>query len=295
MALPIEDYALDRRPRHRRTGRQGRLDRLAVPAALRLPRLLRRAARRPNNGRWLLAPADRGGRRRLGATSTAPRLLETTFTTADGELVLLDVMPTGTAAPDVVRRLHLHARHGADPARLGGALRLRPRPAVGEPRAGARRRGDRRGGRSRQARAARSAAPDGDEATTPTSSRSTAGDEVTFSTTWVRSWRDTPGRSASTSGSTPRPRAEREWSARCREDVPHADMVRRSLLTLLLMTHARDRRHRRGADHVAARGLRWRAQLGLPLLLAARRGPDARVAARRRLRRRRRCTGAAGC
>ena len=66
----------------------------------------------------------------------------------------------------------------------------------------------------------------------------TEGDEVTFSTTWVRSWRDIPEplgfdeRIAATTD------AQREWSARSPDDVPHADMVRRSLLTLLLMTHA---------------------------------------------------------
>ena len=72
-------------------------------------------------------------------------------------------------------------------------------------------------------------------------------------------------------------------------------MVRRSLLTLLPDDARRDRRHRRGADHVTARGLRRRAQLGLPLLLAARRRADPGVAARRRLRRRGPASGASGC
>ncbi len=96
--------------------------------------------------------------------------------------------------------------------------------------------------------------------------------------------RATPGRSASTT----RDRRDRSPTTRelgrraATDDVPHADVVRRSLLTLRLMTHERHRRHRRGADHLAARGLRRRAQLGLPLLLAARRRPHPRVAARRR-------------
>ena len=112
----------------------------------------------------------------------------------------------------------------------------------------------------------------------------TAGDEVTFSTTWVRSWRDIPrplGFDERIDATTARParvvrtlaggRAARRHGA-TQPAHPAADDARR------------DRRHRRGADHVAARGLRGRAQLGLPLLLAARRGPDPRVAARRRLR-----------
>ena len=73
---------------------------------------------------------------------------------------------------------------------------------------------------------------------------------------------------------------------RCHDDVPHADVVRRSLLTLRLLTHEQTGGIVAAPDHLAARGLRRRAQLGLPLLLAARRGADHRVADRRGLHRR---------
>ena len=63
------------------------------------------------------------------------------------------------------------------------------------------------------------------------------GDEVTFSTTWVRSWRDIPEPLGFDERIEATTDAQREWSARSPDDVPHADMVRRSLLTLLLMTH----------------------------------------------------------
>ena len=56
-----------------------------------------------------------------------------------------------------------------------------------------------------------------------------------------------------------------------------------------------DRRHRRGADDVAAGVDRRRAQLGLPLLLAARRDPHALALHRARLRRGGRRAGATGC
>ena len=56
-----------------------------------------------------------------------------------------------------------------------------------------------------------------------------------------------------------------------------------------------DRRHRRRADHVAARAARRRAQLGLPLLLAARRDVHALRAAARRLHRGGAAPGATGC
>ena len=63
------------------------------------------------------------------------------------------------------------------------------------------------------------------------------GDEVTYSTTWVRSWRDIPEPLGFDERIEATTAAQRAWSARSPEDVPHADMVRRSLLTLLLMTH----------------------------------------------------------
>ncbi len=149
MALPIEDYAADRRPSHRRPGRGRRLDRLAVPAALRLPRLLRRPARhRQTTAAGCSAPVERV-RPSRAATSTTHRLLETTFTTADGEVRLLDVMPTERRAADLVRRLV-----GVD-----GTVRIRHdwvvrtdygrvRPWV-TPRAAPRHRGHRRGRRCR--------------------------------------------------------------------------------------------------------------------------------------------------
>ena len=51
----------------------------------------------------------------------------------------------------------------------------------------------------------------------------------------------------------------------------HRDLVMRSLITLKALTYRADRRHRRGADHLAAGKARRREELGLSLLLAARR------------------------
>ena len=56
-----------------------------------------------------------------------------------------------------------------------------------------------------------------------------------------------------------------------------------------------DRRDRGGPHHVVARGLRWRAQLGLPLHLAARRRAHHRDPADGRLHRRGPSCGAPGC
>ena len=60
-------------------------------------------------------------------------------------------------------------------------------------------------------------------------------------------------------------------SARARTTGEWRDAVLRSLITLKAPDLRPDRRHRRGGDHLAAGGARRRAQLGLPLLLAARR------------------------
>ena len=78
----------------------------------------------------------------------------------------------------------------------------------------------------------------------------------------------------------------REWSGRSTYAGGWADEVERSLITLKALTYAPTRRHRRGGHDVAARVPRRRAQLGLPVLLAPRRGAHPRRADGGRLRRR---------
>ena len=121
-----------------------------------------------------------------------------------------------------------------------------------------------------------------------------AGDELMFSMTWIPSYERTPpdaptrpstqtiADESDLGGALPRRRTARgrrtPLAAHPAADDPRAD-----------------RRHRGRADHVAARGLRRRAQLGLPLLLAARRGADHRVADRRRATPTRPGSGGTGC
>ena len=104
MALPIEDYALiGDRGTAALVGRDGSIDWLCLPR-FDSPACFAALLGDEDNGRWLLAPADEDvqvPRRYVDDTA----LLETTFTTKDGEVVLLDVMPTGDGRADVVRRL----------------------------------------------------------------------------------------------------------------------------------------------------------------------------------------------
>ena len=178
-----------RRPAHRRAGRPGRLDRLAVPAQLRLPRLLRRAAGHAE-GRPLAARP--GGRRYAapGAATAATRWCwrpsGDTPTAASGSSTSCRRAArasTWCASSRAVSGAVRHA-HGA-----GAALRLRPGRAVGAP-ARRRARGDRRAGRRLAAHAGATAR--GRSKTTVADFTVRAGDRVPFVLTWSPSHRGAP-------------------------------------------------------------------------------------------------------
>ena len=110
-----------------------------------------------------------------------------------------------------------------------------------------------------------------------------AGQTVPFVLTHARRICRRPRRSTPTSAGARPTRSGRSWIGRgaCTRIIAGA--------VLALAADAEgahlspDRRHRRRADHVAARAARRRAQLGLPLLLAARRDLHAAGADERRL------------
>jgi GH15 family glucan-1,4-alpha-glucosidase len=237
MALPIEDYALiGDRGTAALVGRDGSIDWLCLPR-FDSPACFAALLGTEENGRWLLAPADEvlaTSRRYVDGTAC----LETTFTTAGGEVVLLDVMPVGDGRADVVRRLTC----------TRGTVRIRHdwvvradyglvRPWVSREEAYG------------QEVVVAVAGPDkfvlrgphlphGHHGHHSHELDLSAGDEVTFSTTWVRSWRDVPEPLGFDERIDATTDSQRAWSARAPQDVPHADLVQRSLLTLLLMTHA---------------------------------------------------------
>ena len=97
MPSRIEDYALIGDCRTAALVGPRRLDRLALHAALRLGRLLRRPAGHPEHGRWLLAPAGavRATRRRYREGTL---VLETEFETDDGTVARHRLHAAGRAS-----------------------------------------------------------------------------------------------------------------------------------------------------------------------------------------------------
>lgn len=236
MALPIEDYALiGDRGTAALVGKDGSIDWLCLPR-FDSPACFAALLGTEEHGRWLLAPAgpiERTSRRYVDGTA----LLETRFTTADGELVLLDVMPTSDGRADVVRRLA--CTRGTVRIRHDWVVRTdygKVRPWVSRERAHG------------QEVVVAVAGPDklvlrgprlplGHDGHHSDEFDMSEGDELTFSTTWVRSWLDVPEPLALGERIEATTDRQRAWSERSPNDVPHADLVRRSLLTLLLMTH----------------------------------------------------------
>lgn len=237
MALPIEDYALvGDRGTAALIGRDGSVDWLCLPR-FDSPACFAALLGDPDNGLWRLAPADPEGvetsRRYVGNSA----ILETTFTTPTGVLVLRDVMPTRDGRADLVRTVR--CSEGSVRVCHEWAVRFDyglVRPWVTRQHVG------------RHEVIVATAGPDKLMLHGPRLPRAVdghhadefdleAGESMTFSTTWVRSWHELPelipfdDRIEAT-------RVEHEhWALTCVEDLPHADLVRRSLLTLRLMTH----------------------------------------------------------
>ena len=101
MALPIEDYALiGDRHTAALVGKNGSIDWLCLPR-FDSPACFAALLGDESHGFWQLSPTTEFESSRRYVDDSAA--LETTFTTADGEVTLLDVMPTGDDRSDVVR------------------------------------------------------------------------------------------------------------------------------------------------------------------------------------------------
>jgi GH15 family glucan-1,4-alpha-glucosidase len=234
MSAPIEDYALiGDRHTAALVGRDGSIDWLCLPR-FDSPACFAALLGDERHGRWLLGPVDDAEVTRSYVGDSA--LLETTFTTDTGTVTLLDVMPTGDGRADVVRRVtgvsgSVRMRHEWVVRCDYGLVRpwVRRTHVAGEEVILAIAGPDQlmlRGPRLPRAVDGRHA----DEFTVE------EGEVLTFSTTWVESWRELP----EPIGWDDRIEATRvdqqAWAAPCSPHLPHADLVVRSLVTLRMMT-----------------------------------------------------------
>ncbi len=237
MPLPIEDYAvLGDTGTAALVGKDGSVDWLCLPrfdshacfAAL---------LGGPEHGRWLLGPAEDEQvtctRRYVGDSAA----LETTYASATGRVTVLDVMPIGDGRADLVRRI----------TGVEGRMRFRHEWVVrfgyGKIRPWVRRQ-DMHGIRVITA----VAGPDRLVLRGPRLPRAVdgrhvdefevcAGEELTFSTTWVASHHPLPDpvECDSRIGSTIA-RSD-AWARMCSYQGPYRSAVIRSLVTLRLLTH----------------------------------------------------------
>ncbi|MGD9960076.1 glycoside hydrolase family 15 protein [Nocardioides sp.] len=234
--LAIEDYALlGDRHTAALVGTNGSIDWLCLPR-FDSPACFAAILGTEDHGHWQLCPTGTYAvtRRYLGRSAA----LETTFTTATGEVTLLDVMPTVEDRADLVRVV----------TGVSGTVELQHdwvvRMEYGEIRPWVRREIV-----EGQQVIVAVAGPDKLVLRGPRLPVAidhhhqdtfdvTAGETLSFSTTWIPSHVETPA-GLDYSGPIADTIAEAEdWAAGCQVDVPHADVVRRSLLTLRLLTHA---------------------------------------------------------
>src|SRR3954464_7561259 len=104
MPLPLEDYAfLSEMESGELVGKDGSIDWLSFPR-FDSPACFAALLGGPEHGRWLLGPADPSATcsRRYVENSA---VLESTYSTDTGRVVVLDLMPVGDNRADLVRRV----------------------------------------------------------------------------------------------------------------------------------------------------------------------------------------------
>ncbi len=236
MALPIEDYAvLGDTGTCALVGRDGSVDWLCLPR-FDSPACFAALLGAPQNGRWLIGPVNdaESTRRYVGQTF----VLETTHRTRTGVVKVTDLMPIGDDRADIVRRVD--GVQGTVAMKHEWVVRF----GYGKIRPWVVRREDPDG----RPIVSATAGPDmlvlrGDRLPVAGDGRHvdefevSAGEQLTFSTTWFRSHHEVPSmldvdaRCADTAALTER------WADRCSYQGPYREQVVRSLLVLRLLTH----------------------------------------------------------
>ena len=236
MALRIEDYALigDRRGAAL-VGRNGSIDWLCLPR-FDSPACLAALLGTDEHGCWQLEPIGdyTVERRYVGDTA----VLETTFRTEDGEATLTDLMPRLEGRADVVRVLWgvrgtVRFRHTWRVRMDYGSVRpwVRRDEVDGEPVITAIAGPDTLVLRGPELPVAVDHTHEGEVEVGE-------GEEKRFSMSWLPSHRPVAGLAAHDDVINRSVEQDEDWVDACRDDLPHLDLVKRSLLTLRLMTHA---------------------------------------------------------
>jgi GH15 family glucan-1,4-alpha-glucosidase len=235
VSRPIEDYALiGDRHTAALVGSNGSIDWLCVPR-FDSPACFAALLGDEDHGHWQLCPV--GEYQVSRAYVPDSDALQTTFSTDSGIVTLLDVMPTGDDRIDLVRRV----------TGVKGTVRMKHEWVVrfeyGTAKPWIRRRMEESSEPAITAvvgpdklvlRGPRLPEAQGDRHVDEFDVHE--GDVLTFSTTWLPSHFRTPGPHRAMVDETIH--EEVSWVARLDlTGVPHADVVRRSLLTLHLMTH----------------------------------------------------------
>ena len=271
MSLPLEDYALIGDTQTAAlVARDGSIDWLCLPR-FDSPACFAALLGEPRHGRWLIAPRPATC---AGAAPPLPRrharASRPSSTTAAGAVRLIDCMPPRERAPDLVRvvegvaarstmRMELVIRFDYGSIvpwvrqrrrRAGGAIAGPDAVALWTHGAAARR-GSARRWPSSSCRRGRARAVRADVAPVARAAAERARRRRRRSRRPSAWWR--------------------EWCGQCTYEGEWRDAVLRSLITLKALTYAPTGGIVAARDHVAARADRRRAQLGLPLLLAARR------------------------
>ena len=236
MTLPIEDYALiGDRVTAALVGKDGSIDWLCLPR-FDSPACFASLLGHEEHGRWLLRASDpdaRVERRYVGLSG----VLETTFTTDAGVVTVTDVMPRGDGRADVVRvvrgvRGRVSVRHEwLVRFDYGNVVPWVRREVICDEHV-----------------ITAVAGPDklilrGPRLPKATDHRHAdtfevaAGDELVFSTTWIPSHIKLQHLGELLPLVDETIEKDEAWAGACPPDVPHADVVARSLLTLRMLTH----------------------------------------------------------
>ncbi|MGH3509104.1 MAG: glycoside hydrolase family 15 protein [Nocardioidaceae bacterium] len=236
MALRIEDYAIiGDSETAALVGTDGSIDWMCLPR-FDSPACFAALLGTPHNGRWLIGPTGKATstRRYLGHSE----VLETTHVTSSGTVKVIDLMPLADHRADVIRRI----------VGVEGTVRMRHEWAVRFSYGKIRPWVSRQQAHGMEVIVA-VAGPDklvlrGSRLPKASDGKHvdefdvTAGEELSFSATWVKSHHDVPPLLDFDERIAETLTLSESWARRCRYDGEHRDQVVRSLVTLRGMTHA---------------------------------------------------------